>query len=258
MTRLEYLYLPFDESVPYRVSQPFGINPAAYWSAGGHNGVDFGGLKQGIPICAALDGEVIRSDFNPDGYGRSVWIRHYDEHGNPIAVTIYGHLSKLIAIAGSEVKAHDVIGLSGGDPKDPYAGRSTGLHLHFEVRLLNEPPSDRPGERKYNARDPLPLIVGWQRERLTPIGKGLVNVARSAYVRRGADDGYKVNTADAVWSNERVWIYDERDGMLRISDTLQRWVPARYVDVVEKYDVNVWLTTRKQAGEEAHGGDTLS
>jgi len=237
MTRLESLYLPFDESVPYRVSQPFGVAPKSYWSAGGHNGVDFGNIAHGTPICAALDGSVFRADFNPDGYGRSVWLTHFDERGVQNAVTIYGHLSKILVTVGQRVNAHDVIGLSGGDPKDPYAGRSTGLHLHFELRLLNAPPSDRPGERKYNARDPLPLIVGWQRERLTPIGKGLVNVARSAYVRRGADEGYRVIESEVVWRGERVWVYAEADGMLRISDTLQRWVPARYVDVVEKYEV---------------------
>ena len=53
------------------------------------------------------------------------------DHGNGLA-TLYGHCSKLLAKAGQTVEAGDIIALSGS------TGRSTGPHLHFEVRVNGE------------------------------------------------------------------------------------------------------------------------
>ena len=50
------------------------------------------------------------------------------DHGNGLA-TLYGHCSKLLAKVGQTVEAGDIIALSGS------TGRSTGPHLHFEVRI---------------------------------------------------------------------------------------------------------------------------
>ena len=50
------------------------------------------------------------------------------DHGNGLA-TLYGHCSKLLAKVGQTVEAGDIIALSGS------TGRSTGPHLHFEVRV---------------------------------------------------------------------------------------------------------------------------
>lgn len=227
---IDRLYLPFDENkVQYRITQPFGVAPAAYPASGGHNGIDYG-LPIRTPICAALPGLVLRADFNPDGYGRSVWL----DHGE--VLTIYAHLSRIDVRVGERVSVHEVVGLSGGDPADPYAGRSTGLHLHFEMRLVGAPASDKPGERKYNARDPLPLLRGWEEARMVPIAQGVVEVARTVYTRKRIDGAYKVNQADVLWRGERVWVYAEEDGYLRVSDTFNRWVGSRWVRIAQRYE----------------------
>ena len=148
---LTKLYRPCPEWA--YITQNFGENPGWYPTSKGHNGIDFGfNGTTGHPIYAAADGvvEVSRNDTN--GYGRHIRIRH--SHG----VTIYGHLSRRDVAVGDEVKAKQIIGLSGGDPNDPYAGFSTGPHLHFEYRW-DIPAPQVPGGYVYNAVDPLPLLV---------------------------------------------------------------------------------------------------
>ena len=86
-----------------------------------HQGVDLP-LKTGTPVVAAFDGRVRASTYNK-GYGNLVIIRH--ENG---LETYYGHLSKREVEVGDWVHAGDEIGLGGS------TGRSTGPHLHFEIR----------------------------------------------------------------------------------------------------------------------------
>jgi len=87
-----------------------------------HKGVDIP-IWYGTPIHATKDGTVTKSGWQV-GYGWCVEIEH--EMG---FVTIYGHLSKLLVSRGTEVTAGEVIALSGN------SGRSTGPHLHYEIRL---------------------------------------------------------------------------------------------------------------------------
>ncbi|MDP2806200.1 MAG: M23 family metallopeptidase [Gallionellaceae bacterium] len=86
-----------------------------------HEGVDFM-VQQGTPIFAAAGGIVVFSDFHPQ-YGNMVEI----DHGNEI-VTRYAHASKLLAKVGMVVRSGQEIAKVGS------TGRSTGNHLHFEVR----------------------------------------------------------------------------------------------------------------------------
>jgi murein DD-endopeptidase MepM/ murein hydrolase activator NlpD len=88
-----------------------------------HAGIDLAG-PVGTPIYATADGIVGRSEYNSGGYGNLVEINH----GRGIQ-TRYGHLSRSMVSAGQRVKRGDVIGLMGS------TGRSTGSHLHYEVRL---------------------------------------------------------------------------------------------------------------------------
>ena len=81
----------------------------------------------GTPIRAALPGTVTVSKYNAGGYGYYVMI----DHGNGLA-TLYGHCSQLLARVGQNVQAGDIIALSGS------TDRSTGPHLHFEVRVNGE------------------------------------------------------------------------------------------------------------------------
>lgn len=86
-----------------------------------HQGVDLP-LTIGTPVKSAFDGRV-RASLYVKGYGNLVIVRH--ENG---LETYYGHLSKRNVEPGDWVRAGDVIGLGGS------TGRSTGPHLHFEVR----------------------------------------------------------------------------------------------------------------------------
>lgn len=87
-----------------------------------HAGVDIPG-PIGTPIYATADGVVGRTGW-VGGYGNMVEL----EHGRGIE-TRYGHLSSIIATPGARVKRGQLIGLMGS------TGRSTGSHLHYEVRL---------------------------------------------------------------------------------------------------------------------------
>jgi murein DD-endopeptidase MepM/ murein hydrolase activator NlpD len=87
-----------------------------------HAGVDIPG-PVGTPIYATADGVVGRSGW-VGGYGNLVEL----EHGRGLQ-TRYGHLSKITVAPGTRVTRGQVIGLMGS------TGRSTGSHLHYEVRM---------------------------------------------------------------------------------------------------------------------------
>ena len=82
---------------------------------------------------SVLDGRIQVVDNNHEIYGRYVDINH----GNDI-VSIYAHLSEIYVMIGDAVKKATVIGLSGGNPDNPYSGKTTGPHLHFEQRINGE------------------------------------------------------------------------------------------------------------------------
>ena len=89
-----------------------------------HRAIDIAN-KIGTPVLAADAGKVIVAGW-PDnvGYGNRVII----DHGNGF-VTLYGHMSQVHVVVGQTVTRGNVIGLLGS------TGRSTGPHLHFEIRL---------------------------------------------------------------------------------------------------------------------------
>ena len=80
----------------------------------------------GTPVHAAADGTVSRADWF-SSYGLYVSL----EHGGTLQ-TRYGHMSRLNVAAGQHVHKGDVIGYIGT------TGRSTGPHLHYEVRIAGE------------------------------------------------------------------------------------------------------------------------
>ena len=88
-----------------------------------HAGIDLAG-PLGTPIYATADGVVARSEYNSGGYGNLVEL----DHGRGIQ-TRYGHLSRSMVSAGQSVKRGQLIALMGS------TGRSTGSHLHYEVRI---------------------------------------------------------------------------------------------------------------------------
>jgi murein DD-endopeptidase MepM/ murein hydrolase activator NlpD len=109
------------------VTSPFGVRLDPFlrrWAL--HAGVDFRG-DSGGPVRATAAGRVIAAGYN-GGYGLMVDV----DHGGGL-VTRYGHLSAVTVAEGSEVKAGDMVGHIGT------TGRSTGPHLHYEVRVNGEP-----------------------------------------------------------------------------------------------------------------------
>jgi len=91
-----------------------------------HNGVDIP-LTTGEPIYSTFDGKVRYAKFNSGGYGNLVIVRH--KNG---LETWYAHLCRLNVKPNDYVKAGEVIGYGGN------TGRSTGPHLHFEVRYCDQ------------------------------------------------------------------------------------------------------------------------
>lgn len=91
-----------------------------------HAGIDIG-APNGTPIRATGDGMVVKASMG-NGYGREVVI----DHGHGIE-TVYGHMSGFACAAGESVVRGQIIGYVG------HSGRTTGSHLHYEVRIHNTP-----------------------------------------------------------------------------------------------------------------------
>lgn len=87
-----------------------------------HNGLDISGVKD-YTIKAADNGRVVYTGWR-GGYGNTVMI----DHGNGM-VTLYGHMSRITVSYGDKVAKGQKIGVMGS------TGNSTGIHLHFEVRV---------------------------------------------------------------------------------------------------------------------------
>lgn len=94
-----------------------------------HKAIDIA-ERSGGPIIAADSGTVVAAGWDPSGYGNKVVL----DHGNGYQ-TLYAHLSVIQVRVGQRVNRGDVLGQMGS------TGRSTGTHLHFEIRqggvLLN-------------------------------------------------------------------------------------------------------------------------
>lgn len=91
-----------------------------------HTGTDFA-ASTGTPIYATADGEVVFAGWD-SGYGRLIRIKH--DFG---IETYYAHLSQIRVNVGERVSRGDRIGDMGS------SGRSTGTHLHYEVRIGGDP-----------------------------------------------------------------------------------------------------------------------
>lgn len=98
-------------------SNPFGGRGSEF-----HKGIDLKG-NIGDTVRCTGDGIVEEADWDK-GYGKCIKLKH----SNGIEC-LYGHLSEFNVTAGQKVKAGDVIGFIGS------TGRSTGPHLHYEIRL---------------------------------------------------------------------------------------------------------------------------
>ena len=106
-----------------RLSSSFGRRKAPTRGASTyHHGIDWA-VPKGTTVVASSGGTVTKAGWG-SGYGYVVYIKHPDGRE-----TRYGHLSKVLVSAGQSVKQGQKIALSGN------TGRSTGPHLHFEIRI---------------------------------------------------------------------------------------------------------------------------
>jgi len=110
------------------ITSGFGYraNPFDSESAELHPGVDFKGAT-GDPVHVTADGKVVFTG-RKGGYGNCIIVQHKNDFQ-----TLYGHLSHINVEDGQQVKTGDVIGKVGS------TGRTTGPHLHYEVRKNGTP-----------------------------------------------------------------------------------------------------------------------
>lgn len=121
--------LPFAKPVTANVRQTSGFGYRRDPVRGGsrlHAGMDWAG-NYGTPIYASADGVIVHAGWQ-SGYGRLIKIQH--EFG---IETRFAHLSKINVRVGQRVSRGDKIGAMGN------SGRSTGTHLHYEVRVGGKP-----------------------------------------------------------------------------------------------------------------------
>jgi murein DD-endopeptidase MepM/ murein hydrolase activator NlpD len=115
--------LPVGSPVPgQKTSSNFGRRSDPFLHrAAMHSGLDFR-ARRGHPVHATGAGKVIKAGYN-GGYGRMVEI----SHGNGLT-TRYAHMSRILVKVGQKISVGKIVGKVGS------TGRSTGPHLHYEVR----------------------------------------------------------------------------------------------------------------------------
>ena len=126
----DVIAVPSDKPIRASVvfTSGYGVRSDPFHSgAAMHPGIDLAGAY-GTPIYATADGTVVRAGWNSGGYGNMVEL----DHGRGIT-TRYGHMSAVLVHAGDHVKRGQQIGRMGS------TGRSTGNHLHYEVRIDGRP-----------------------------------------------------------------------------------------------------------------------
>jgi murein DD-endopeptidase MepM/ murein hydrolase activator NlpD len=132
----ESLELP----VTGRVTSGYGVRRDPFTGVpANHLGLDVG-APEGTPIRAPAGGVVLAAGPK-GGYGNAVEI----DHGDGL-VTLYGHASELLVSPGQTVEPGQAIATVGS------TGRSTGPHLHFEVRVAGRPVDPSVALKKYGLR----------------------------------------------------------------------------------------------------------
>ena len=156
----DVIAIPSDKPIRAAVTFTSGYGVRAdpfHAGAAMHPGIDLAG-SYGTPIYATADGTVTRAGWNNGGYGNMVEL----DHGRGI-MTRYGHMSAVLVHEGDHVTRGQQIGRMGS------TGRSTGNHLHYEVRIDGRPVNPIPFmkstdyvlamQQKANAA-PMDLAVG--------------------------------------------------------------------------------------------------
>ncbi|MBI4386702.1 MAG: M23 family metallopeptidase [Elusimicrobia bacterium] len=96
-----------------------------------HEGIDIA-ADRGVPVLASAGGQVLYAGKGLKGYGNVVIVRH-DQR----TTTLYAHNDRLLVRSGERVSAGQIIAMLGS------SGRSTGPHVHFEIRRGGRPVNPR-------------------------------------------------------------------------------------------------------------------
>ncbi len=111
----------------YEVNSHFGMRRlASERRARPHQGIDIA-APTGVAVLATAPGKVIRTGYEPRGYGRFAEVRHANG-----LTSFYAHLSRVEVSRGDRILAGEQLGRVGS------TGFSTGPHLHFEIRRRGE------------------------------------------------------------------------------------------------------------------------
>ncbi|MDR1350511.1 MAG: M23 family metallopeptidase [Zoogloeaceae bacterium] len=127
MVRRAFLPTTMPIAGPARLGSPFGIRNDPFGRGlASHEGLDFV-APYGAPVLAAAGGVVVNADYHHE-FGNLVEINHGGE-----LITRYAHMSDITVTVGMTVRRGQQVGELGS------TGRSTGPHLHFEVRKNGSP-----------------------------------------------------------------------------------------------------------------------
>lgn len=155
-----------------------------------HSGLDLVSLESKNVICVE-GGVVLRSRIVTDPTNKtSEWGNYISIQSNENKIYYYCHLSERLVSAGDKVNAGDVIGIEGS------TGRSTGSHLHFEVRINSTP------------TDPSPLLD-------IPNQVGYIFTPEKNLIHDWARDGVE-------WAKENGILLGDGQGNLRLGDPVTR------------------------------------
>ena len=181
----------FDAPLPGReINSPFGLRQMPWEESGRlHEGVDIA-APVGAPVAAVTDGVVMRSGVS-GSYGRYVELGHRDGFR-----TLYAHLGRHAGLKrGAYVRRGQTVAYVGS------SGRSTGAHLHFELRLKDKPlnPALFMGE-SFASREDMPLKAAarvGRKVRLAQVSKWPEGVRRKDEAE-GAESGVTRTKAGRV------------------------------------------------------------
>lgn len=115
------MILPLNNS---KITSPYEVERTIDGVKSVHKGIDLISNSGDTKVRAIADGVIRGNFYDPDGFGNYVSIEHMDGKRS-----IYAHLSSYSKKTGDIVKAGDVIGIMGS------TGRSTGPHVHLEIRV---------------------------------------------------------------------------------------------------------------------------
>ena len=208
------MILPYKDGVPVRLVSLYGVrlDPITYMRSW-HAGVDL--VSDGDKsVCAAVPGVVAVSTMITDPTNRtSEWGNYVRIDGYDGRKYYYCHLSRRLAEVGQRVFAGDVIGIEGS------TGRSTGSHLHFEVRTASGLTVDPTEVLEIPSIEGATIKIGTQEERSEDMEE-----EKHAAIKDVKQDSIPNEWAEeaVAWAVENGIIFGNGDGNLALREPCTR------------------------------------